>query len=149
MARPTKFKEEYQQLCNRLAEYGLTDRQMSHALGVTEQTFNNWKLSHKEFFESLKRGKKLSDETVKRSLWERATGYDHYEDKIFNNGGEELVVSTVKHYPPDTTAAIFWLKNRDPEKWREKQEVEHKHKWPDEVKVKVFHTGANGNTDNI
>ena len=49
-------------------------------------------------------------------------GYEHKEDKIFNNNGEALVVGTTKYYAPDTTAAIFWLKNRQPELWRDKPE---------------------------
>ncbi len=55
-------------------------------------------------------------------MYERATGYSHAEDKIFNDGGEPLIVPTTKHYPPDATSAIFWLKNRQPAKWRDKTE---------------------------
>jgi hypothetical protein len=125
MARPSKFKDEYQTLCKKLAEFGLTDKQMASALDITEQTFNNWKISHPEFFESLKKGKDFSDAKVERSLYERATGYEHYEDKIFNDNGSPMVVPTIKRYPPSDTALIFWLKNRQPGKWRDKQEIEH------------------------
>ena len=58
-------------------------------------------------------------------LYKRAIGYEHDEDKIFNNQGEPLIVPTTKHVQPDTTAAIFWLKNRQPARWRDKQEIEH------------------------
>lgn len=65
-----------------------------------------------------------ADAVIAQKLFHRAKGYEHPEDKIFNDSGKPLVVPTVKHYPPDTTAAIFWLKNRQPKKWRDKQEID-------------------------
>ena len=109
----------------KMATCGMTDKEMAELLGVTEQTFNNWKKKFPEFFESLKNWKMEADEKVERSLFERACGYEHEEDKIFNANGKALVVSTIKRYPPDPTAAIFWLKNRQPKEWRDKQEIEH------------------------
>jgi len=109
----------------KMASYGMTDKQMADVVGVSEQTVNNWKLKDPNFFESLKAEKEIADARVERSLFERATGYSHPEDKIFNDNGTPLVVQTVKHYPPDTTAAIFWLKNRKPKEWRDRQELEH------------------------
>ena len=55
-------------------------------------------------------------------LFHRATGYEHPEDDIKSVNGEIVITPTVKHYPPDTTAAIFWLKNRRPDLWRDKVE---------------------------
>ena len=121
--QPSKFND-YKELLIKLAKYGLTDKQMADVIGVTEQTINNWKLRNADFFESLKENKKIADAQVVKSLFERATGYSHEEDKIFNDNGKPLIVPTVKHYAPDTTAAIFWLKNRDPENWRDKQDLE-------------------------
>ncbi len=103
----------------------MTDKQMADVVGVSEQTINNWKLKDPNFLESLKAEKEIADARVERSLFERATGYSHAEDKIFNDNGTPLVVPTVKHYAPDTTAAIFWLKNRKPREWRDKQDIEH------------------------
>ena len=123
--RPTKFKKEYEDQVKKLAALGATDAQMADFFKVTEQTFNNWKTKHPSFFESLKQAKALCDERVERSLFERATGYSHHEDKIFNNAGQPMIVPTIKHYPPDTVAAIFWLKNRKPEEWRDKVVQEH------------------------
>jgi hypothetical protein len=51
-------------------------------------------------------------------LFERAKGYSHPEDKIFNNNGEPLIIPTVKHYPPETAACVVWLANRQPNKWK-------------------------------
>lgn len=122
--RPTSFKKAYTEQAKKLALLGATDAQAADFFGVTEQTLNNWKKKHPEFFESLKAGKAEVDSKVVRSLFERAMGYTHPEEKIFNHNGEAMRVETTKHYPPDTTAMIFWLKNRDPENWRDKVTTE-------------------------
>ena len=122
--RPSKF-EQVKDMLYKMASYGMTDKQMADVVGVSEQTVNNWKLKDPNFLESLKAEKEIADARVERSLFERATGYSHAEDKIFNDNGTPLVVPTVKHYAPDTTAAIFWLKNRKPREWRDKQDIEH------------------------
>jgi hypothetical protein len=62
-------------------------------------------------------------------------GYSAPEDKIFNNDGKPLIVPTVKNYPPDTTAVIFWLKNRRPDEWRDK--IDHGISAPDGGPVKT------------
>ena len=125
MGRPTKFKDEHMDKIKKMATAGFTDKEMAECLNVTEQTFNNWKKKFHEFFESLKDWKLKADESVERSLYERACGYEHEEDKIFNANGKPMIVPTVKKYPPDPTAAIFWLKNRQPKEWRDKQDIEH------------------------
>ena len=118
--RPTKYKEEYNEQVEKLARLGATDKELADFFNVTEQTINNWKLDRDGFFESLKRGKLLADANVVDSLYKRALGYEHDEDKIFVVDGQPLIVPTIKHYPPDTVAAIFWLKNRRSDAWRDK-----------------------------
>ncbi|MFW0776344.1 MAG: hypothetical protein ACN2B6_01310 [Rickettsiales bacterium] len=118
MGRPTAYKPEYADQAKKLCGmFGATDMDLSKYFGVTERTIYNWKHDHEDFFQALK-SKKLANERVERSLYERATGYSHPEDKIFNNNGEEMIVETMKHYPPDTGAAIAWLANRDPNRWK-------------------------------
>lgn len=124
VGRPTKYKSEYAEQARKLCLLGATDIQVADFFGVCEKTIYIWKKEHPKFLQSLKEGKDTNDAKVERSLLERATGYCHPEEKIFNNNGEIVRAETTKHYPPDTTAAIFWLKNRQPEKWRDKQEVE-------------------------
>lgn len=121
--RPTKFSKEIKRQLKILAEKGFTDKEMADVIGITEQTLNNWKKRSVTFFESLKDWKKIADSKVEKSLYERATGYEHEEDKIFNDNGVPLIVPTVKRYAPDPTAIIFWLKNRNPEEWRDKQDL--------------------------
>ncbi len=124
--RPSKYNEQYHpDLIYWMAKTGLTDKQMSKELGITEKTLNNWKNTHNDFLQSLKKGKEDPDDNVEVSLYQRALGYEHKEDKIFNHNGKALIVPTIKHYPPDSTSMIFWLKNRRPERWRDKQEIEH------------------------
>lgn len=121
---PTKYKAEYAEQTYKLCLLGATDKDLANFFVVDEATINRWKLAHKEFCESIKRGKEIADATVAEKLYHRAIGYEHPEDKIFNNMGVEMIVPTIKHYAPDPTAAIFWLKNRQPSKWRDKQEQE-------------------------
>jgi len=78
---------------------------------------------------------------VVRSLFQRACGYSHPEDKIFQHEGNPVVVPTTKHYPPDATSAIFWLKNRDPANWRDK--VEHEVELPEGVTMNFYFGGKN------
>lgn len=122
--RPTKFSAEMQRQALVLAKVGFTDDQMSEVLGITKQTLNNWKKSHPAFFDLLKTQKKQADEIVVRSLYERACGYEHPDTHISNYQGKITITGIVKHYPPDPVSMIFWLKNRDRENWRDKQDLQ-------------------------
>lgn len=123
--RPTKFKDIDLNQVKSLAVKGWTDNEMAAFFDIDRSTWYRWKNKHPEFCDALKGWKEFADQIVERSLFERAIGYSHPEDKIFNNNGVKLVVPTMKHYPPDTTAAIFWLKNRDRENWRDVQDRNH------------------------
>lgn len=120
--RPTKYKDEYAKQAYKLALLGSTDKDLADFFEVAESTINLWKLENPIFSESLKKGKLEADANVAKSLYKRALGFKHKEDKIFNDNGAPLIVPTTKHYPPDPTAIIFWLKNRQPKKWRDKPE---------------------------
>lgn len=126
MGRPTKYQEQYAEQALKLCRLGATDKELADFFGVEEQTINNWKNAHPEFLESLKEGKTLADAEVADKLFKRATGYEHKAVKITASpDGREHLTEYVERYPPDTTAAIFWLKNRQRDKWRDKQDVEH------------------------
>ena len=122
MGRPTLYKKEYCEQAFKLCLLGAIDKELADFFGVEEQTVNNWKINYPEFFESIRDGKEKADANVAKSLYQKAIGYSHPEDKIFNNDGVPLIVPTVKHYPPDTIAATFWLKNRKGTVWRDKVE---------------------------
>lgn len=124
--RPTKFKTEYSKQALKLTKLGATDKQLADFFEVTETTINNWKIEFPAFFESLKEGKDETDNRVERALYERATGYSHPDTKFATwEGAITDSKEYTKHYPPDATSCIFWLKNRRPEQWREKPEGEN------------------------
>lgn len=113
------------------ARDGLIDKQIAHNMGIAEQTLNDWKKKFPSLSESLKRGKEITDRKVENALLKRALGYSYEEvtKELCENaetGKAELKVTKVvtKQMAPDTTAGIFWLKNRKPQEWRDKQEVD-------------------------
>ena len=103
------------------ARDGLTDEQIAKNAGVSVSTLNNWKNRYVEILESLKRGKEVVDREVENALLRRALGYEYEEVKEkFEDGEITERTVTKKEVVPDTTAQIFWLKNRKPDKWRDK-----------------------------
>ena len=123
--RPSSFKPEYVEQAKKLAAKGFTDREIAEFFDIDERTVNRWKHDHDDFCQSLKVGKDEADARVEQSLYRRALGYTHDAVKIHvaSDGGITQVPFT-EHYPPDTTAAIFWLKNRKRDEWRDIKAVE-------------------------
>jgi hypothetical protein len=124
--RPTRYKKDFAEQARKLCLLGATDSQLGDFFGVSEQTINTWKSKHPEFLESIKEGKEKADSQIAESLFNRALGYSHESEEIKVVNGAVVRVPIIKQYPPDTTAAIFWLKNRQKENWRDKTEVESK-----------------------
>jgi hypothetical protein len=127
--RPTKYDEVLHPiLAESLARNGYTDKQIAGKIGVSEVTLNAWKKEHPEFLKSLKKGKEEPDSLVENSLYRRATGFDNTKAvKIFMpaNAKEPVYAPYTEQVHPDVTACIFWLKNRRPDRWREKSEIQH------------------------
>lgn len=123
MARPSKFKPEFVGQAEKLCRLGATDIEVADFFEVDVRTLYRWKGENEQFCQALKAGKDVSDERVERSLFSRATGYEHDEVDIKVIGGAIVQTPVRKFYPPDTTAAIFWLKNRRPADWRDKVET--------------------------
>jgi len=124
--RPTKYKEEYDKQAYLHCKLGAADKELAALFSVSESTLNNWKHDHPSFLESLKKGKDEFDtNSVENALLKRALGMSVTETRL-NGGGDDdqapAAVETTKELPPDPTACIFWLKNRRPERWRDKQE---------------------------
>lgn len=119
------------QLLGAWARDGLTDEQIAKNMGISRSTLNEWKKKFPDISDTLKRGKEVVDVEVENALLKRALGYSTTEvtrERALNpeTGKVELVVTkaVTKEVPPDTTAQIFWLKNRRPDLWRDKQDVE-------------------------
>lgn len=125
VGRPSGYKPEYAKQAEKLCKLGATDADLAEFFGVTPRTIQNWSSRYEEFFRALKDFKDLADDRVERSLYQRALGYEYDAVKIFNANGEPLVVPYRERCPPDTTAMIFWLKNRRPDRWRDVHKHEH------------------------
>lgn len=108
------------------ARDGLTDDQISHNMGVSRSTLNEWKNRFPALSDALKKGKEVADILVENALFKRACGYKTVEVKRVQRGSEgmEVVSETEKEVPPDVTAAIFWLKNRRPDAWRDGKHID-------------------------
>lgn len=126
MGRPSDYSPEYAEQARKLCLLGATDIQVADFFDVDVRTVHRWKNSHPEFCHSLKAGKEEADAQVERSLFQRAMGFEHDAVKIFMPAGAESPVHAKyrEFVIPDTTACIFWLKNRKSEQWRDKSEVE-------------------------
>jgi hypothetical protein len=122
--RLSLYKPEYAELARKLALLGATDEELAGVIGVGVTTIHAWKHEHVEFAESQKEGKMAADGNVANRLYQRAMGYEHPEVDIRVVAGEIIQTPIIKIYPPDPTAAIFWLKNRQKAKWRDKIDAE-------------------------
>lgn len=136
---PTKYKPEYNNQAYRLCLLGFNDKELAKYFDVDTGTINNWKKDYKEFFNSVTSGKEIADANIAESFYKRAKGYDFEEvtfEKIDVKGNLEVtpneLITTdaykkkivLKHLPPDAGAALNWLKNRQKDKWRDKQSFE-------------------------
>lgn len=128
------------------ARDGLVDEQIAENIGIATSTLYEWKKKFPEITEALKKGKEVVDIQVENALLKRAMGYSYKEivrePVLDKETGETRMVVTkevVKEVQPDVTAQIFWLKNRKPVEWRDKQEIDiaGKDGKPFEVNIKV------------
>ena len=137
IGRPTKYDPDCCAQVEKLCKLGLIDRELAEFLDISEATLNNWKHEHPEFLESIRRGKLVADAEVAEKLYQRATGFEWdenvpikkktvtYKDGKRLKESEEIVVVQVHRVvPPDTAAGVHWLTNRQPDRWRNKQQHE-------------------------
>lgn len=113
------------------ARDGLINDQIAHNIGIRRETLSEWAKKYPNISNALKRGKEVPDIEVENSLYKRAVGYNYTEVtkelKLNPSTGKlEMMITkeVTKHVVPDTTAEIFWLKNRKPDVWKDKQEVQ-------------------------
>lgn len=109
------------------ARDGLSDEQVAANMGISRSTLNAWKKKFPDISDTLKKGKDVADREVENALFKRAVGYefDEVTEELMDSGELRVTKKVRKQVAPDTGAAAFWLKNRKPEVWRDKQEVEH------------------------
>ena len=112
------------------ARDGLIEEQIAHNMGVSRSTLSDWKNKHPLIIQALAKGKEVSDREVENALFKRATGYTYEEITVEREkvDGEFQSIETKRvkrQVPPDTTAIIFWLKNRKTDVWRDRREIDH------------------------
>ena len=106
------------------ARDGLTDEQIAGNIGINTSTLYDWKNKFPKISEALKKGKEVVDIQVENALLKRALGYDFQETRVEKSDKDGTkIIQILKHIPADTTAQIVWLKNRRPDKWRDKPEI--------------------------
>lgn len=128
LGRPSSFKPEYVDQVYKLALMGYTDEDFANFFEVDVNTIDRWKIKYEAFRGALKEGREIADTRVTESLYRRAIGYTRtvQEAKVISTGNYESkveIVTLVQEVEPNVTAQIFWLKNRQKSKWREKHEI--------------------------
>lgn len=128
--RPTKYDEKFAELAYSFCLLGADDAFLAEEFGIDVATLHRWKLKHSEFCDSIKRGKAIADAKIVKSLYKRAKGFDFTEKtyelkKVKTDQGdkEEMVLTkkVLKHIAPDPVSIIYWLNNRQPKHWKNKQ----------------------------
>lgn len=122
--RPTKYNSKYHDKWgSALARLGYIDSEIAKEFGISESTITTWKAKYKSFSGALKKGKEEPDDRVENALFNRAIGFEKKAIKIFQYQGKIITKEYNEYYPPEVGAMCFWLKNRRPDKWRDKHEV--------------------------
>jgi hypothetical protein len=126
--RPTKYLKEYDEQVFKYALLGIHDDHMADLFQVTRSTFYEWKANHPSFSDAIANGKEKADAEIANAMYHRAKGYEWEEDQIvkLKTGpcSEQVVTKKVKKKAvPDTNAASLWLRNRQREYWKDRQDV--------------------------
>lgn len=121
--RPTTYRTQFCKPARALCTRGATDADLAEYFGVSTTTIWDWKKKHREFANATRAGKQMADSDIERALFERAKGYSHPDTDIRALDGQIVQTPITKHYPPETNACVFWLKNRKPKEWREHQDI--------------------------
>ena len=116
----TKYRPEYNDMARKLCLLGATDADVADFFGVAKYTIWKWRKDYPEFAEAMDAGRVVADANVVNRLYMRAIGYSYTEQKPVSAKGDVKIVEINKHMPPDVTACIFWLKNRQRHKWRDR-----------------------------
>ncbi|MGD6773352.1 helix-turn-helix domain-containing protein [Staphylococcus simulans] len=104
------------------ARDGLTMIEIARNIGISKQTLYTWEKKSPDLLDALNTGRDYADRKVEESLFMSAIGYEYVEEQLSDEG---VPIPVKKYAKPNTTAQIFWLKNRKPEKWRDKRDIEH------------------------
>ena len=154
VGRPTKYKPEFAEQAYNYCLLGAKNTQLAEFFKVSESTLDKWMHEHEEFSGSVRQGREIADSEVALSMYQAAKGFEHKAIQFMNVKGEVQQHEYTKKYPPDMKAVALWLKNRQPELWRDKREVEVKHEgelkqvnvnMTYEEAARIFQDNLNGN----
>src|SRR6516225_3599793 len=123
--RKTVYSPRMAVVARTCCERGMTDNEIADILGISLATLYRWKLDHPAFARVFKLGKAAADDRVERSLYSRAIGYDYIAEKAAMTRHGQMTMRYRAHIPPDTAAAVWYLKNRRPDRWRDAHRHEH------------------------
>ena len=123
VGRPSLYKPEYAELAYKFCLLGAGNDKLAQLFGVAGSTIDKWIAEIPEFSGKVREGREVADAEIAHSLFQRAKGYQHPEVDIRVIQNQIVKTKLVKHYPPDTSAATLWLKNRNPTQWRDKIET--------------------------
>lgn len=123
--RPAKYDPSFAKQAQKLCALGATDIELADFFEINVRTLYRWRSEHEEFCQAVVAGKDGADDRVERAFYNRAVGYTFESEKVFQHQGQIVRAPTQEHVPPDSGAALNWLKNRRPDRWRDKQVVEH------------------------
>ena len=131
MGRPSKYNPKYHiPWAKSLAMEGKTEHEIAASMEVSRSTLKKWEKDYPEFAEALAIGKEAADSAVEMSLFKRAKGFTYKEKKTvitMDKDGNQLparIEQIEREAIPDTTACIFWLKNRRRDKWRDSWDLD-------------------------
>jgi hypothetical protein len=125
--RKSKFTEEMLHQVECFAKLGATNKDIAELLDVNLGTVENWLRNKPEFYQAKQRGMKVADAKVAEAAYKSATGYSYEETEISESSKGVYRTTRVKHVPPQPTAFIFWLTNRQPEYWEHANKMKHEH----------------------
>ncbi len=112
-----KYQEDFPKRARELAAAGLIDKEIAAKLGISHMSFYRYLKDHDDFREAVEEGKRPADVEVEQALWKRATGFEYTETTKIDG---RITKEVVKYAAPETAACIFWLKNRNRDRWRDK-----------------------------
>ena len=121
--QPTLYKDEYAEQAFNYCLLGATDKDLARFFNVCEKTIDNWKKDNPIFLQSIRESKEKADSIIVKSLYNRAKGVIVTEERITSGSENDVITKISKELPPDTKAIEFWLKNRQPTRFRDKQEL--------------------------
>lgn len=130
MARKTKYDPEtFPQVAEAWARRGLNDEQIAYNLGIGKTAFYEYQNRYPEFAEAVKRGKLPANLVMENAFFKKGKGFEYTErtvESVQKDGSVEIrnIKTTTKYFPPDTAAAFIWLKNREPDLWKDKLDVD-------------------------